>query len=387
MRLGEFITREKESILAAWEAFAATCTPAAERLASLELRDHAPQILEAIVKDLATPQSRAEQATKSMGLAPTLFPARQTAAEAHAVLRARDGFDFEQLAAEYRALRASVLRLWMDTVEPADLSVEDMVRFNEAIDQALAESIKHFGEQVEQSRNLMLGMLSHDMRSPLQTIQLTAFYLGKLQAGDAVSDAARKLINSGARMQALLDDLVDFNRLNLGLGIPIAPSEVDLAALCTEEIDLIRAGRPGCHIDLAFDGNCHGRWDGKRVQQLLGNLVINAISHGQQEAPVRIAVSGRESDVLIEVSNIGPVLSATEIKQIFEPLKRGSIPGNNAGLGLGLFIVTKIAEAHGGVAEARSDATETVFSVRLPRHVQTPPHAGAFKRPSAETNA
>ena len=370
MRLGEFITREMETILVAWEAFAATRLPAAEHMGSLELRDHAPQILQAIVADLS-PQTPEEQAAKSMGLAPIPFPARETAAQAHAVLRARRGFDVKQLASEYRALRASVLTLWMVAVEPAKLRLDDVIRFNEAIDQALAESIAHFSAQVEQSRNLLFGMLSHDMRSPLQTIQMTAVHLGRLNAGDAVSDAARKLINSGARMQALLDDLVDFNRANLGVGIMIAPHQVDIAALCSEEIEQIRGGHPGCRVELNISGECHGCWDGKRIQQLLGNLVINALTHGASGAPVRVAVNCDESDVLIEVANNGPALSETTLKQIFEPLKRGLDPEDNAGLGLGLYIVSKIAEAHGGVVEARSNDTETVFAVRLPRDVPT----------------
>jgi hypothetical protein len=101
----------------------------------------------------------------------------------HAVLRARGGFDINQLAAEYRALRASVLRLWIDAGQPAP-HADDVIRFNEAIDQALAESISFFSVQVDRARNLLLGMLGHDMRSPLQTIQMTAVYLANLNAGE-----------------------------------------------------------------------------------------------------------------------------------------------------------------------------------------------------------
>ena len=367
MRLAEFITREMDSILAAWEAFAATCLPAARHMESLELRDHAQQILEAIVLDLSTAQSREEQVAKSKGLAPVPFPARETAAQVHAVLRARWGFDVKQLASEYRALRASVLGLWMDATIPDRLLLEDVIRFNEAIDQALTESIAHYSSQVEQSRNLLLGMLSHDMRSPLQAIQMTALHLGQLNAGDAISEAAGRLVRSGGRMQALLDDLVDFNRSNLGIGIGIVPQDVDLRGLCTEEVDQIRAGHPSCHVDLRVSGDCHGRWDGKRVQQLLGNLVINAITHGAPDAPVRVTVDCGESTILIEVSSEGPAIPGATLEQIFEPLRRGAGSRDSAGLGLGLYIVSQIAKAHGGDAQASSNDQETIFSVRLPR--------------------
>lgn len=367
MRLGEFILHDMERILGKWEAYAATCLPAAASMESLELRDHAQQILEAVVADLSTPQTREEQAAKSMGLAPAPFPARETAAQTHAVLRAKTGYDIRQLVSEYRALRASVLSLWMDACSPADPPLDDVIRFNEAIDQALAESVGHFSAQVNQSRNLLLGMLSHDMRTPLQTLQMTAHYLGQLNAGANVSDAARRLINSGAHLQGLIDDLVDFNRTNLGLGINILPTQVDLGRISAEEVEQVHAAYPDSKVELQVAGECQGFWDGRRVQQLLGNLIVNAIHHGEPDAPVRVAVLGREADVRIEVSNDGPDIDAAVLMQMFEPLKRGTGNTGHAGLGLGLYIVREIAKGHGGTVEARSDDRGTVFTVLLPR--------------------
>jgi signal transduction histidine kinase len=367
MRLGDFILRDMERILAKWEAFAATRLPAAASMASLELRDHAQQILEAVVADLSAPQTREEQAAKSMGLAPPPFPARETAAQTHAVLRAKTGYDIEQLASEYRALRASVLSLWMDACAPADPPLEDVIRFNEAIDQALAESVGHFSAQVEQARNLLLGMLSHDMRTPLQTVQMTARYLGQLNAGADVSDAARRLINSGAHLQGLVDDLVDFNRTNLGLGINIVPSQVDLGKICAQQVEQVRSAYPDNSVQVNVDGDCQGTWDGRRVQQLLGNLVVNAVHHGEPGAPVRVAVIGDEAGVRIQVGSRGPAIDAATLTHLFEPLKRGTASKRHPGLGLVLYIVREIAKAHGGTAEVRSDDEETVFTVRLPR--------------------
>ena len=137
MRLATFILSNIEPILVQWEAFAAAQLPAAASMKSLALRDHAQQILEAVAKDLSTPQSRDAQTAKSLGRAPTLFEAPETAAQTHATLRARSGFNINQLAAEYRALRASVLRLWTDACQPEAPHAEDIIRFNEAIDQAL----------------------------------------------------------------------------------------------------------------------------------------------------------------------------------------------------------------------------------------------------------
>ena len=365
MRLADFILREMESILAKWEVFAATCTPAAASMPTMELRDHAQQILEAVAADIAASQSQEEQASKSMGLA--ALSVHETAAQTHAVLRARSGYDIKQLVGEYRALRASVLALWIDASAPAASDLQDVIRFNEAIDQAIAESIGHFVAQLDQGRNLLLGMLSHDMRNPLQTVQMTARHLGQMNAGDAVSTAAGRLIRSGAHLQALLDDLVDFNRTNLGLGMNIVPLPVDLGALCTQEVDLLSVAYPNSQLQFNVDGDCQGSWDGRRVRQLLGNLVTNAIHHGARDRAVRVEVVGEKTDVRIAVSNSGPRIDRETLMDLFEPLKRGAPNGQHAGLGLGLYIVSEIAKGHGGVAEARSDDRETIFTVRLPR--------------------
>src|SRR5229473_3240397 len=154
MRLSEFISREMRAILAAWDSFAAIQLPASSNMDSTALRDHAEEILRAVVKDLQTPQAPAEQVRKALGLAPRIADAPQTAAETHAFLRAKCGFNINQLMGEYRALRASVLHLWADACLPDTRNVEDMVRFNEAIDQAIAESVAYFGTKMTEDRNL-----------------------------------------------------------------------------------------------------------------------------------------------------------------------------------------------------------------------------------------
>jgi signal transduction histidine kinase len=372
MRLAEFILHDMEAILAEWEAFAATLLPAAEGMAPLALRDHAQQILEAVAKDLTTHQTPEAQSEKSKGRAPQVAGAPETAAQTHAVLRARGGFDINQLVAEYRALRASVLRLWVDASPLDQAGVEDVIRFNEAIDQAVAESVGHFQAQVERTRNLLLGMLGHDMRSPLSTILTTASYLSALNAGEQVSVAAARLIRSGASMRALLEDLVDFNRTKLGLGVKVVPSDVDLAAVVADELDQLRGAHPNERIELAVTGDNRGRWDGARLQQLLRNLVSNAIRYGSPNTPIRVALRGEEADVSLEVTNSGPALDLSALSEIFDPLTRGSAQGDSrdarGGLGLGLFIVREIAKAHGGEVAVRSDERETTFAVRLPRH-------------------
>jgi signal transduction histidine kinase len=369
MRLADFILRDMESILVEWEAFAASLLPAAASMTPSALRDEAKEILEAVAKDLSTSQTKQAQIDKSRGRAPKLIDASETAAQTHAILRARSGLDINQLASEYRALRASVLRLWTESCQPDDINLEDVIRFNEAIDQALAESIGFFSDQVERSRNLLLGMLGHDMRNPLNAIQVTASYLAALNAGADVSEAAFRLIRSGASIKALLDDLVDFNRTKLGLGINITLANVDLAKVLADEVEQLRGAHPGRRLELQVIGDTWGLWDGLRLQQLLRNLVSNAIKYGEADAPVRVVLTGEEASVRIEVVNSGPGLEQSDLNQIFDPLKRGSVQHHDTydSLGLGLYIVREVARAHGGEIDVRSDKGETVFAVRLPR--------------------
>jgi signal transduction histidine kinase len=216
-------------------------------------------------------------------------------------------------------------------------------------------------------------MLSHDMRSPLQTIRMTAAYLARLDAGEAVSAAARRLIDSGARVQSLVDDLTDFNRTNLGLGIPVVRASVDLAVACATEVASLHTAHPERAIDLSVRGDCRGDWDGRRVQQLLCNLVSNALMHGAASSAVHVSVEGSEPGVRIRVDNACARIPDAILAQIFEPLHRGPQAAAQPGLGLGLYIVREIARAHGGTVDACSTDEVTTFTAWLPKH----PEAGA----------
>jgi signal transduction histidine kinase len=374
MRLADFILCETERIVNEWEAFAATRLPAAQWMTPLALRDHAEQILRAIAQDLTGPQTPAEQLSKSRGDAPQLAGAPETAAQTHGLLRAKSGFNINQMASEYRALRASVLRLWMDACAPQAPSMDDIIRFNEAIDQALAESISFYSERVDQARDLFLGMLGHDMRTPLQAIQMTATHLTQLDAGETVSEAATRLMRSGARMQSLLDDLVEFNRINLGLGIPVNRKPSDIGELFADEVAELRAAHPDRRIELEVHGSAAGSWDRICLQRLLGNLVVNAVKYGSQDSPVRVVVIGGDQDVVVEVHNSGVPIEPSMLQSLFDPLRRGlhqdELDRRQGSLGLGLYISREVAKAHGGGIEARSDLSETVFVARLPREAR-----------------
>lgn len=165
--LSDFIVANTARIVDECEAFARTLGPAAEDMDREALRDHVSEVLVAIASDMKVPQTEWERSEKSKGQSGRSPGAPHAAAETHGALRAASGFDVAQTASEYRALRASVIKLWLrtsPTLGPPHL--EELIRFNEAMDQALAETLLQFAAASEQSRNLFLGVLSHELRTP-----------------------------------------------------------------------------------------------------------------------------------------------------------------------------------------------------------------------------
>jgi signal transduction histidine kinase len=371
MRLADFIETRAQEILKEWEAFAATRLPAASGMNALELRDHAPQILQAIAADLRTAQTVEAQMAKSQGRAPVLVDAPHTAAQVHGIRRAQTGFDISQMVSEYRALRASVLHLWRTSGAPdPESSINDIIRFNDAIDQAIAESVVLFTEEVERGRNLFLGVLGHELRNPLNAIHMTAHHLARVRTDALISEAAERLIASGGRMKALLDDLLEFSRTKLSLGLPISPVETDLAPICTSVLREIKAADPTHQVQLRITGDVRGKWDPRRLHQVLTNLAANALTYRAADTPVWLEVIGSDDHVTLTVRNQGTPIARETLHTLFDPLKRGvaGAGGDGTHLGLGLFVAREIVRAHHGDIEAQSDVRETVFTVHLPKH-------------------
>jgi hypothetical protein len=376
MRLARFITENLEEILLEWEAFAASLLSPGQVMTSLALRDHASQILLAIAEDIESNQTDLEQAYKSKGFV-QIAAATRTAAMTHGALRHLAGFDLRQLAAEFRALRASVLRLWLKRGAAGETALYQVTRFNEAIDQALAESIANYSDEVARSRDTFLAILGHDLRSPLSAIANSGLYLaapGLLPDG-APLEAARRVNRGVSRMSAMIRDLLEYTRTRLGRAIPISPEAESMERICRMAYDEIRAAHPERVFRLEISGDLEGRFDVERFQQVLSNLLHNAVRHGERNQPITLSAHGDAEKVTVRVKNHGRPIPADQLHVIFNPLVQipralvdeDSDPSTS--LGLGLYIAREIVKLHGGTMVAESsDAKGTVFSARLPRH-------------------
>jgi signal transduction histidine kinase len=307
MRLADFIVANREPILREWETFARSCAPASDTMDITALRDHAGEMLWVIAADLATPQGAFAQSEKSKGHAPAGDSADVTAAGEHGAGRARSGFTVQQMVAEYRALRASVIRLWTRTVgELGPVGVEDLTRFNEAIDQSLAESVARFNEDLEQSKETFLAILGHDLRTPLGAIYSSAAFM--LETGELEEPhrtLTTRIASSARRTVTMVGDLLDFTRSRLGGGIPVARAEVNLGRIVHDVVDEISAAHPGCSIAVDTPSEQRGRWDAARISQALANVIGNAVQHSADGTTVTVGIRGDEEQVAIAVHNCG----------------------------------------------------------------------------------
>jgi signal transduction histidine kinase len=382
MRLSQFISTQTEEILAQWDAFALTQQPAAAGMSTEQLRNHARQLLQAIAADLETEQTAQQQRDKSMGAYMAIVPgASDSAASTHGGQREAHGFTLQQLTAEYRAIRASVLRLWQAAHAPTASSLEDVIRFNEAIDQALAESVVQYAEQAKRTREVFLAVLGHDLRAPLSAIAQASQSLTDPNPREVGRTGARIRRNAAA-MRVLADDLLEYAHTQLGGKLHVSPQEqVDLRAVAEASLHDASAVHPDCPYELDAQGDLVGRFDGRRVRQLLVNLLSSAAQYRDRQYRVSLELRGEAGAVVILVRNRGSLIPASHLEAVFNPQVDIAVEPEEAGpaasLSLGLFVARELTRAHDGSIAATSDGKHgTVFSVRLPRHAQEALHDG-----------
>ncbi len=383
MRFSAFIHDNLNVILEEWDAFARTLLPAGRAISNEELRDHCRAILQAITDDMDREQSEGERSAKSTQV--HKYHAVDTAASTHGKMRQTSGFNFPQLVAEFRAMRAGVLRLWSqaDAAGLPKPAAEEIARFNEALDQALAESVERYAADAAESRELFLAVLGHDVRSPLSTIRLSTDVLVRPTLPDRMRiEVAMRVRRSLETIGRLTTDLLEYAGSRLGRGMPVQLTKADLRPVCEEAVDAARSSHPEREFMWQQEGDLTVACDVARIQQLLANLLNNAVQHGDRGQPVRLQADETGDAVVLTVTNFGTPIPASAFETIFEPLVQlprsdalghDPSPGeryerHSSSLGLGLFVVREIVRGHQGTIRVASSAEAgTVFTVELPK--------------------
>jgi signal transduction histidine kinase len=377
MRMPEFLLQNIEAILAEWEEFARTIQPGNTLRSRAELLDHARELLVAIAHDMELEQSSAEQHVKSRGMRVRTALAQDSAAQAHGGDRLEQGFTITEIVAEYRAIRASVIRLWMLNLgKDSGSNLIELIRFNEAVDEAMTDSVARYTSRMERERTLLIGALGHDLRNPLGAVMQSAQILTIANVPEATrARAVTRILSSNKRMAEMISDLLEFASTQLGERLPIFCAPMSMRDACQLAIDEIAALHPQRAFNLDAQGVLLGNWDGARIGQMLSNLIGNAAEHSFPNTPIRVRCYESDGCVLIDVRNQGRPVPASQRHRIFEPLARGSNVTGGAPdrggrhLGLGLYIACEIAKAHGGTIKLASSEEEgTTFTVHLPRN-------------------
>jgi two-component system, sensor histidine kinase and response regulator len=219
---------------------------------------------------------------------------------------------------------------------------------------------------------MFAAVLGHDLRSPLSAILSSAYQIQRHSEDQSAREAATRMLVSGRRMGRMIDDMLDLARARLGGGIPLQPEPVDLRVLVQRVVREHQAAFPERHIDLHEDGDLSGQWDPIRLAQVASNLIGNALQHGERNESIRVRLDGTHAQwATFSVSNAGMIAPAV-LPHLFDPLAGGQQPNRGRGLGLGLYIVQQIVQAHRGSVEVQSNnGTHTVFSVKVPRNPQS----------------
>jgi PAS domain S-box-containing protein len=224
-------------------------------------------------------------------------------------------------------------------------------------------------EEAVRLREEFLLIASHELKTPLTTLQLDLYGIQQDLNGDwsKVSRKVDRANRSVARLSALVESLLSVSRLAQGK-LTISPARMDLAETVVQVVEGMReqAGKAGCDLTIDASSPILGNWDRLRIEQVVANLLVNAIKYGAGSA-IEIEVRSAEASAVIEVSDHGPGVEQADLLRIFQRFERASSIRHYGGLGLGLYVSREIVEAHGGsITASNRPGGGARFAVRLP---------------------
>jgi signal transduction histidine kinase len=230
---------------------------------------------------------------------------------------------------------------------------------------ARAEAAEAQARTIGAQQERLVAVVSHDLRNPLNAILVSAEHLQHDR--DVSEHQARglsRIVTSVRRMEAMIRDLLDYARARHGSGLPVHREAVRVGAICRTALEEVRTAYPSSTILLDVTGDDSATLDPARVEQVVCNLLTNALKHGAADAPVSVNVADESARVRIEVTNAGAPIPREMLSTLFDPFQPG---GGTGSVGLGLFIVREIAHAHGGAVSVRTGEHGTTFTVVFPK--------------------
>ena len=296
----------------------------------------------------------------------------QAGAAARRVLEGA-GTESEELSSRPPGAFESTFRVYATPLLIAPAAARALVVIEDVTAERQAERAR---ERQEQLRETFVGILGHDLRTPLMVILTASELLGEQADTHEERKIAERLGRAAHRMRRLIEDMLDLTLSRIGGGIPVTVAPTDLEQVVRPGIDELLAASP-VKIELSIEGDVSGVWDEARLEQVVTNLLTNAVQHGETGKPVRVSMDGSDADrVRFSVKNFGPPIAPELIPTLFDPFRRG-VAGRQArgtGVGLGLYITERIVSAHGGaISVSSSERDGTTFTVELPRRPSTSP--------------
>ncbi|MGC1304371.1 MAG: GAF domain-containing sensor histidine kinase [Caulobacteraceae bacterium] len=244
----------------------------------------------------------------------------------------------------------------------------DLIAFHLDVHERLAASAASLLDErrTAELREQFIAVLGHDLRNPLASIDAGAAMLLKVPLDERATGIVERMQASVSRMAVLIDNVLDFARGRLGGGLPLNRSAERLEPTFHHVVAELQASHPARRIEADFALDRPVDCDRGRLSQLLSNLIANALVHGAADTPVRVRAEVMRGVLELSVSNSGDVIPSATLAKLFQPFERGAVRPNQQGLGLGLYIASEIARAHGGALSVESSAGRTCFTFRMP---------------------
>jgi len=244
----------------------------------------------------------------------------------------------------------------------------DLIAFHIDAQQRIAVSDASLLSERESAelREQFIAVLGHDLRNPLAAIAAGARMLLRTPLDERAAAIVALMQNSVQRMTGLIDNVLDFARGRLGGGLTLRREIEPLLPVLEQVLDELCIAWPDRTIEASLDLHTPVNCDRNRIAQLASNLIANALEHGAANTPVKIQAMAKDGVFELSVSNAGDMIPPASLEQLFAPFVRASAKPEQQGLGLGLYIASEIARAHGGTLTATSTIEKTCFTFRMP---------------------